>query len=78
MSDAIWDAACAEGRAAENKDPPPPASFNAELRALINRHSRESDSHTPDFILAEYLERCLTAFEIAVITRDVRQLRGEM
>ena len=36
-----------------------------DLTALLNRHSRENQSDTPDFILATYLERCLEAFEAA-------------
>lgn len=36
--------------------------FVEELRALLNKHSREDDSNTPDFILAEYLLRCLNVF----------------
>ena len=31
----------------------------------INRVSRENKSNTPDFILAEYLTDCLSAFEKA-------------
>lgn len=42
--------------------------FRRELTDAINRHSRENRSDTPDFILAEYLARCLDAFDLA--TRD--------
>ena len=41
-----------------------------EVRDAINRASREADSDTPDFILAEYLLRSLEAFEIAVNRRE--------
>lgn len=68
--------ACAEAVATETESPPTSTTFYAELRALINRHSR--DSATPDYILADYLERCLLAFESAVIFRDCHQERGEM
>ena len=37
--------------------------FQEDLKNLINRHNMESGSNTPDFILAEYLTRCLTIFE---------------
>ena len=35
----------------------------------INRNSAENGSNTPDFILAEYLTDCLTAFDRAVTLR---------
>ena len=38
--------------------------FKDELTKLINRHSLENDTNTPDFILAEYLIRCLDAFTV--------------
>ena len=37
--------------------------FEEELRELLNKHSMENGSNTPDFILAEYLVNCLTLFE---------------
>lgn len=40
-------------------------SFRDELCNLINCHSRENGSNTPDFILAEYLTDCLEAFDKA-------------
>jgi hypothetical protein len=36
--------------------------FKEELRDLINRHSLENGSDTPDFILTEYLIECLKNF----------------
>lgn len=47
---------------------PPPSDFAKELESLINRHSMENASDTPDFILAHYLAACLAAFNTA--TRD--------
>ena len=41
-----------------------------EIRAAINRYSRENASNTPDFILAEYLMACLVAFESASMRRE--------
>lgn len=41
-----------------------------EIRAAINRYSRENVSNTPDFILAEYLMACLVAFESASMRRE--------
>ncbi len=45
-------------------------NLRAELTMLLNRHSRENSSNTPDFILAEYMENCLLAFESAVSQRE--------
>ena len=45
-------------------------SFERELESLVNRYSRESDSDTPDFILAQYIVGCLQAFNIATRSRD--------
>jgi hypothetical protein len=44
--------------------------FFTELTSLINRHSIENGSNTPDYILAEYLLMCLEAYEISVNGRD--------
>lgn len=44
-------------------------NFRDELCNLINRHSQENDSDTPDFILAEYLIDCLEAFDKATKRR---------
>lgn len=48
----------------------PKGSFPAELQDLINRHSIEGGSNTPDFILAEYLKMCLEAFDSCVRRRE--------
>lgn len=45
-------------------------SFETELQTLINRHSKEGESDTPDFILAAYLQACLAAFNTHVKRRD--------
>ena len=45
-------------------------SFEEELRSLINRYSRENESNTPDFILAQYIEKSLLAFNQAVNSRE--------
>jgi len=45
------------------------SKFRKELEVLINQHSLENGSNTPDFILAEYLENCLKAFDYAVLQR---------
>ena len=39
------------------------ADFRAELSSLLNRHSMESGSDTPDFLLADCIADCLYAFD---------------
>lgn len=46
-------------------------TFRKELEGLINKNSIENGSQTPDYILAEYLIDCLTAFDRATNLRDV-------
>jgi hypothetical protein len=36
--------------------------FTDELRQLLNRHSMENGSNTPDFLLSQYLTDCLIAY----------------
>lgn len=45
-------------------------TLSEELAELINKHSRENWSNTPDFILAQYMMGCLEAFEQAVQQRE--------
>ena len=44
--------------------------FEKELRSLINKHSQENLSNTPDFILSQYILGCLAAFNTAVQQRE--------
>jgi hypothetical protein len=44
--------------------------FKDELAALLNKHSKENESDTPDCVLAAYISYCLGAFSNAVIMRD--------
>ena len=44
--------------------------FRRDLESLLNKHSREKGSDTPDFVLATYLLGCLTTFDVAVKSRD--------
>lgn len=46
------------------------SEFEQELRSLINRHSQENGSNTPDFILARYLNGCLRLFNATVSQRS--------
>jgi len=45
--------------------------FERELERLINKHSMENGSNTPDFLLAEYLMGCLSLYN-RVTTRRRR------
>lgn len=50
--------------------------FRRELEALINKHSQEQHSGTPDFMLASFLCRVLETFGEAVKDRDRWYGRG--
>jgi hypothetical protein len=43
--------------------------FVEDIREVINRHSREIVSDTPDFILAQFINATLEAFEQTTNTR---------
>ena len=44
--------------------------FRKELKDLINSHSMENGSNTPDFMLADYLVDCLEAYNKITTTRE--------
>ena len=44
--------------------------FEMELEKLINKHSQENNSNTPDYILAEYLYSCLENFNRTMRHRE--------
>lgn len=46
------------------------SGFRSELQQLLNRHSKENGSNTPDFILADHLNRALESFDKAVLERE--------
>lgn len=46
------------------------SKFEKELTALINSHSMENDSDTPDFILAKYMWNALENFNQTVNARE--------
>lgn len=50
--------------------------FYDELVSLINSHSKENESDTPDFILAEYLLDCLSTFNRNIRRREEWYGRG--
>jgi hypothetical protein len=56
----------------EEHDRPRPrtGTLSAQIARVLNSHSRENASNTPDYLLAEYLLRCLEAGEILVARRE--------
>jgi hypothetical protein len=44
-------------------------TFEHDLMDLINRHSLENESDTPDYVLATYLVSCLESYNEAVNSR---------
>lgn len=48
----------------------PENQFETELRQLLNRHSKENGSNTPDYLLAGYLIDCLAAYDRVLTARD--------
>lgn len=47
-----------------------PTTFEHELTSLLNRFSKENESDTPDFILSNFVQNALKAYEDAVKARD--------
>lgn len=46
-------------------------AFEKALENLINEYSKEDESNTPDFLLAQYIMGCLGAYNRAVKARDI-------
>lgn len=46
------------------------SEFQEEFSALLNKHSKENGSNTPDFILVEFLSKVLRSFDYAVNHRS--------
>lgn len=47
-----------------------PLTFEKELEILINKYSKENDSNTPDFIIKDYLLKCLDTFNSTTNSRE--------
>jgi hypothetical protein len=54
------------------------SGFQVDLAALLNRYSQENGSDTPDFILAKYLNDCLTTWNHSVSARESWYGRGRV
>ncbi len=48
----------------------PRPSLREDIEHVLNRHSRENRSGTPDFILAECILAALDSIEAAIMARD--------
>lgn len=46
-------------------------TLHKDLSELLNKHSIDSVSNTPDFILAEYMIDVLVAYEDAIKAREL-------
>lgn len=53
-------------------------TFEKDLSELINKHSIENESDTPDYVLAIYIRDCLTAYNKAVRKRDLQFTGSEL
>ncbi len=45
-------------------------ALEAEIAQVLNRYSQENGSNTPDWVLANYLFKCLAAFNEATNARE--------
>ncbi len=45
-------------------------TFEQDLAELINRHSCENASNTPDFVLAQFMVACVSAFNASTQQRE--------
>jgi hypothetical protein len=45
--------------------------FESELTNLLNKYSKENESNTPDFLLAEYLSACLENYNRIIQKKEV-------
>ena len=48
-----------------------------EFTIIINKYSLENESNTPDFILAEYLMKCLEAHAALQVQRGIWYVSGK-
>lgn len=45
-------------------------AFINDLAGVINKHSMENESNTPDYVLAEYLYNCMISYKTAIMGRN--------
>jgi hypothetical protein len=54
----------------EHRLPKAPVTLREGIASILNSHSHENVSNTPDFILASFLTACLDAFDGCVVARE--------
>lgn len=52
-------------------------TLRADLGRVLNKYSCEQKSSTPDYVLAEYLQDCLAAYDKAVNARRAFFMLGD-
>lgn len=50
--------------------------FQHELEILLNRYSKDSETNTPDWVLAQYLVGCLDALKVANEKTSIAIMQG--
>lgn len=55
---------------ADEQPAKPGSDFRSELKQMLNRHSMDNGTNTPDFILADYMIRCLDNFTETTQARE--------
>lgn len=53
-------------------------SFEDELKFLINKHSMDSESNTPDFVLTKHLIECLKLYNETIKAKNKFQTPSEL
>ena len=53
----------------EKSRPKNQEEFKKELSELLNKHSKENGSDTPDFMLSDFLSGCLELFDKTTVKR---------
>lgn len=46
------------------------ANFEQELCALLNRYGKDTETETPDYILAQFLTACIKGLAVTNAERD--------
>lgn len=52
-------------------------AIKRDFRDIINKHSRENLSNTPDFLLAEFLLNCLKNYEMTAKAKEANRLNED-
>jgi hypothetical protein len=47
--------------------------FEKEIAEVLNKHGIDSQTKTPDFILASYITKCIAALKAAKIAQETHE-----